>query len=771
MVSRSLLIALSCMVLAVESGAAELAGLLRGRVTDAQNAPVADAAVTARLETGDIQVTIKTGISGEFVTAVAPGRYEVRIAADGFQVETRSLEAANGTPAVLDVVLQVATRSEMVTVTESISNQVMTSASLRTPTPLLNTPQSITVVSQDLIRDQSMQNMADVVRYVPGITMAQGEGHRDAPVIRGNATTADFYVNGVRDDVQYYRDLYNVERVEAVKGANALTFGRGGGGGVINRVTKEAGFSPVREISLQGGSFGNKRAAVDFGQNLGDRLAFRINGMYENSDSFRRRADVERYGVAPTVTYLPGANTRLRAGYEYFTDQRTVDRGVPSYQGRPSPADRRTFFGDPGASYAYAHVNLGSLVAEHQAGRLNLRNSTLVGDYDKFYQNVFPGAVTANLALVNLSGYNNLTHRRNLFNQTDATTVFYTGRLRHTVLAGAEFGRQRTFNFRNTAYFGNAASINVPFGAPTVSAGAAFRQSASDADNTATNHIAATYFQDQVELNRWIQVVAGVRYDHFNIDYFNNRTREELGRRDNMVSPRAGLVLKPLASLSLYGSYSVSYLPSSGDQFSSLTASTQTLRPEKFSNYEFGAKWDISRSFAFTTAAYRLDRTNTTARDPNDPARIVQTGSQRTKGYELGLNGSILRNWRVVGGYAYQDAYVSSPTTAALQGAKIALVPHHTFSLWNNYQLLPRLGLGLGIVRQADLFAGIDNAVTLPAFTRVDAAVFLRLTENVRLQGNVENVGDANYYPTAHSNNNILPGSPRAARVGLIATF
>lgn len=771
MSSRCLALLTSCTILAVTGWSAELAGLLRGRVADAQNAPIADAIVTATSETGSLQVTVKTGVSGEFVTAVAPGHYQVRVFAEGFQPETRGIEAVNGVPAVIDLTLQLAPRSEMVTVTESISNQVMTSASLRTPVPLLNTPQSITVVSQDLIRDQSMQNMADVVRYVPGITMAQGEGHRDAPVIRGNATTADFYVNGVRDDVQYYRDLYNVERVEAVKGANALTFGRGGGGGVINRVTKEAGFSPIREVSLQGGSYGNKRAALDFGQNVNDRLAFRVNGMYENSDSYRRGAGVERYGVAPGLTYLAGSNTRLKAGYEYFNDNRTVDRGIPSFQGRPSPADRRTFFGDPDASYAYAHVNLGSFVAEHQAGRLNLRNSTMVGDYDKFYQNILPGAVSANLSQVSLSGYSNFTHRRNLFNQTDANTVFYTGRFRHTLLVGAELGRQSTFNFRQTAYFGNATAMNVPFAAPTVNAGANFRQSASDADNTATNHIAATYFQDQIEINRWVQVVAGVRYDRFNMDFFNNRNREELGRRDNMVSPRAGLVLKPIASVSLYSSYSVAYLPSSGDQFSSLTATTQTLRPEKFSNYELGAKWDLSRSFAFTTAAYRLDRTNTTARDPNDPARVVQTGSQRTKGYELGLNGSIRRNWRVVGGYAYQDAYVSSPTTAALQGAKIALVPHHTFSLWNNYQLLPRLGLGLGVVRQADLFTGVDNTVKLPAFTRVDAAVFFRLTENVRLQGNVENLADTTYYPTAHSNNNIMPGSPRAARLGLIAQF
>ena len=178
-----------------------------------------------------------------------------------------------------------------------------------------------------------MLNMADVVRYVPGITMAQGEGHRDAPVIRGNATTADFYVNGVRDDVQYYRDLYNVERVEAVKGANALTFGRGGGGGVINRVTKEAQFYPSRRSRVQGGSLGTKRFTTDFGQSINDKVAFRLNGMYENSDSFRHGVEYRTLRLAPTVTIKPGERTQLRLRYEYFNDGRTVDRGIPSFAG------------------------------------------------------------------------------------------------------------------------------------------------------------------------------------------------------------------------------------------------------------------------------------------------------------------------------------------------------------------------------------------------------------------------------------------------------
>jgi catecholate siderophore receptor len=374
--------------------------------------------------------------------------------------------------------------------------------------------------------------------------------------------------------------------------------------------------------------------------------------------------------------------------------------------------------------------------------------------------------------LVSISGYSNATLRRNLLNQTDLTGIVHTGWLRHTFLVGSEFGRQRSDNFRNTAYFPNdATSVNVPFWTPRYNGPVSFRQSASDADNFATNYVAAVYAQDQVELTRHVQIVAGLRYDRFNIDFHNNRNDENLKRRDNMVSPRAALLIKPVAALSAYASYSVSYLPSSGDQFSSLTATTQTLKPEKFTNYEVGAKWDATRSLSFNTAVYRLDRTNTTARDPNDPARIVQTGSQRTNGYELSINGDLTRRWRTVGGYAYQDARITSATTAAAKGAYVALVPNHTFSLWNNYSILPRWAMGLGVIHQAEMLAGIDNAVQLPEFTRIDLATFYSLTETVRLQVNVENLLDRTYYVTAHSNNNIMPGYARAVRIGLVARF
>jgi catecholate siderophore receptor len=640
----------------------------------------------------------------------------------------------------------------------------------RTDVPLRDVPQAVTVVSRELLSDQAMQSMADVVRYIPGITMGQGEGHRDAPTIRGNSSTADFFVDGVRDDAQYLRDVYNVERVEALKGSNAMIFGRGGGGGVINRVTKEAQWAPVRALTYEGGSFDHDRTTIDVGQGLGRNVAARLNGMYESSGLFRDAATLQREGVNPTAAILAGG-TLVRLGYEYFADRRTVDRGIPSFQGRPSGADITTFFGDPDVNRSRAVVHAaGATIERGSADGVLLRNRTRYVSYDKFYRNVFPGAVDSTGTTVNLAAYDNATDRRNLFNQTDVTYALATGPVRQTFLVGAELGHQRSDNYRETGYFNDSATaLAVPFANPTVAAPVAFRQSATDADNRVTAGVAAVYAQNQVALGTRWQAVVGVRYDRFDLRFHNNRTGENLRRDDRLFSPRVGLLFKPVEAVSLYGAHSVSYLPSSGDQFSALTATTRTLQPERFTNRELGLKWELRPDLALTGAVYRLDHTNSSAPDPLDPTRVVQTGRQRTTGYEVGLAGYVTGAWQVAGGYASQQATIVSRTAAARAGATVPLVPHQSISLWNRYQLTRRFGAGAGVVYQARMYAATDNSVTLPDFTRFDVAAYATLSRNVRVQLNVENLFDTRYYGTSHGNNNIMPGASRTVRASVTA--
>ena len=647
-----------------------------------------------------------------------------------------------------------------------------TRTATKTATPLRDVPQSVTVVTQALVKDQAMQGMADVVRYVPGVTMGQGEGNRDQPTIRGNATTADFFVDGVRDDVQYFRDLYNLDRVEVLKGSNAMIFGRGGGGGVINRVTREPQWAPLHALTLQGGSFDQKRISADFNQPLTQAIAARVDGVYENSGLYRNGVTLERSGINPTLTIAPIASsgaqpTRITFGYERFADHRTADRGVPSFAGRPIGTDVATFFGDPDVSYADVRVNGATATVSHNADNgLAIRNHTRFTSYDKIYQNVFPGAVDAAGELVNLSAYSNATQRRNLFNQTDVTFPLYTGGMRHLLLVGTEVGRQVTDNFRNTGFFNDTArTVTAPVSAPTISVPVTFRQSSTDADNHVTGSVGALYVQDQVALSEQWQLVAGARLESFDIRYLNHRNGERLQRDDRMLSPRAGIIYKPAELLSFYGSWSVSHLPGSGDQFSSLTDVTRGLEPEEFTNNEVGAKWDVADRLALTAAAYRLDRTNTRAPDPSDPTRTVQTGSQRTSGFELGLTGSVTPRWQVAGGYANQDARIASTTSAASEGAKVPLVPRTTVSLWNKLQLAPAWGVGLGVIHRGDMYAAIDNTVTLPGYTTADGALYVTLRQGVRAQVNVENLFNTRYFATSNGNNNIAPGAPRSLRV------
>jgi len=743
---------------------------LEGRILDPAGAPISGVHVTVVPKGGLPGASADSTPEGRYSLVLEPGAYTLKVAKEGFVETVREVVLPSSAN---DITLQVAPVVASVTVTESAAYLAPASrTATKTLTLLRDVPQSVSVVTRELVQDQLMMSMGDVVRYTPGITAIQGENNRDQVVIRGNSSSADFFVDGVRDDVQYYRDLYNLERVEALKGPNAMIFGRGGGGGVINQVTKQADFMNFGEISLTGGSFGNKRFAADLDHPLNDKLAFRLNGMFEDSDSFRQYVNLRRFAVNPTFTYAPTSKTRIIVGYEHLRDNRIADRGIPSFRGRPAEMDISAYFGDPTNSNVHANVNVGTVTVEHEMGRLTIRNRTSIGDYNRGYQNFVPGVVSADQTQVSLSAYNNATQRRNLFNQTDFIYAVATGRIRHTLLAGVEAGRQLTDNLRNTGYFNNTAtSILVPYGDPTINARTVFRQSATDANNHLMTNLGAAYLQDQIELSRHFQVVAGVRFDHFDLQYHDNRSGTDLRRIDNLLSPRAGVIFKPVTAVSMYASYSVSYLPSSGDQFSSLTSITQQAIPEKFNNYEVGVKWDLRSDLSLTTALYRLDRSNTRATDPNNPTAIVQTGGQRSNGFELGLSGSVTRKWKITGGYAYQDAFVVSATTAAAAGAQVAQVPHHTFSLWNNYQIARRWGAGLGVLERTKMFAAIDDTVTLPGYTRADTAVYYSINEKIRLQANVENLFNAKYYLNADSNTNISPGSSRAVRVGLTVRF
>jgi catecholate siderophore receptor len=643
-------------------------------------------------------------------------------------------------------------------------NGLMTSTATKIETPLVDIPQSLSIISEQLIEELGMRSMGDVVRYTPGVTIGQGEGNRDQATFRGNSSTADFYVDGVRDDLQYFRDLYNAERIEVLRGPNALIFGRGGGGGVINRVTETAGWEPAREIELEGGSFGFGRGAIDAGAILSESAALRLNAVYENSDSYRNYVGIERWGVNPTASFTAGEETLVQLSYEYFSDERTADRGVPSQDGLPFAGSAGAFFGNPDQSHADVSAHLAAATITHQlSDAFKFRNRTIFADYGKFYENVHANSAVGAAGDVALQAYFSGTDRKNVFNQTDFTLAFETGALTHAFLFGFEFGSQGSQNFR--APNNNAAGV-VNVSDPAIFTAVVFNPIGTR--NDVDLKLAAVYAQDQITFGPFI-AIGGARFDRFDLDFDDvTATDADFARTDEVVSPRAGLIFKPIDPISLYGNFAVSFLPQSGDQFGSLNVTTAALEPERFESLEAGVKWDIAPDLTFTAAVYRLDRTNTRAIDPMTNLTVL-TGSQRSKGVELGLTGRIVDGWSILAGYALQDAEITQDTAAAPAGRSLPLVPRHSVSIWNRFDPTEFFGLGVGVIHQSDVFTSISNAVVLPSFTRVDAAVYLKLTDKLDTQLNVENVFNETYWSSANNDNNITPGSPRAFRAAIRA--
>ena len=647
------------------------------------------------------------------------------------------------------------------------------SSATKTPTALIDVPQSITVVTRQQLDDQATQQLGEALRYVPGVTLGTGEGHRDQITLRGQSTTADFYLDGLRDDAQYYRPLYNIERIEVLKGANAMIFGRGGGGGVVNRVSKVADLArrfATGYVSTD--SFGAFDLAADANLPLGETVAARLSTIYEEFDNHRDFYEGRFIGVSPTLTAILGDATRLTAQYTYDDDERVTDRGVPSRGGKPIRGFDEVFFGSRELNHNTNKAHTARVRLDHELGdSLSFNISGQFADFDKFYANVYPRAA-ATATTIQLEGYADGTKRRNLIGQANLVWQGNTGPIGHTLLAGAEAADQDTDNSRRNVLFAGGTNGGLRFTTPLAERIAVPAVSLTNFVNNRRSRLKvwSAYIQDQVEIGEHVQLVAGIRYDDIQLDTVNLVNGFAARRSDGKWSPRVGVILKPQPNISIYGSYAKSFLPQSGDQFAVLDATTATLAPERFENIEAGIKWDLKPHLALTAALFRLDRDNTRANDPVS-GLVVLTGSTRTKGIEAQLAGQITPQWQASLGFVVQEGEIRATTTAAPAGRKLAQLPRFQASAWTRYDVTPSLGFGVGVVHQARQFATISNAVVLPAFTRVDAAAFWDVSERIALQLNVENLFDIAYYPSAHTDNNIAPGEPISARVGVKVKF
>lgn len=600
---------------------------------------------------------------------------------------------------------------------------------------------------------------------MPGVTIQQGEGHRDQITIRGQETTADFFTDGVRDDIQYFRDLYNVEAVEVLKGSSALIFGRGGAGGIVNRVTKQANGEKIYEGTATLGSFDKRYFTADVGDKISENFAIRLNAMYENSEGFRDHYEVERIGINPTAALKLGKNTKLSASYEYRFDDRTVDRGVPSVAATNEPLKgfQDTFFGNPDVSYTEFEGHVATLTFEHKFdGGVQLRSHFSYNHYDKIYQNIMPVSQVLADGSFNIGGYVNDTDRESFFWQTDLAYSFNTGQMiRHNVVGGFEYSSQDQFNFRNTPDYG---TLGINIANPTNFAPVSFDQISRRRDSDVTN--TSVFIQDQVEIGQYLEVIGGVRFDRFDIDFEETNANFTTSRVDEEFSPRLGVVVKPIEGLSLYGSWSRTFLPAAGDQFDNLSVNNSSLEPQEFENREIGFKWEMLPRLFLTGAIYELDRTNQVL--TIDAVR-TQNGETETKGAEISLTGYLTEKWQVNLGYTNQRSKILKADSNV--GNSVEGVPENQFSLWTKYQITEMFAAAVGVIHQSDHFASSGNNVTIPGYTRVDAALFADINEKWSVQLNIENLFDKDYFASAHNDNNISPGAPLSAYVTVKAKF
>ena len=652
--------------------------------------------------------------------------------------------------------------------------------SIKSPTPIIDVPQSLSIMTAEDITARGITSIGQIIDYTPGVNTSQGEGHRDAVVFRGVRSTADFYLDGNRDDVQYYRALYNVEQVEILRGPNALLFGRGGTGGILNRVSKKAKTGEqFVNYNVSANTFGAYNLQLDTNIETTEDSAVRINAMYESLDNHRDFFYGDRYGFNPTARIVLSEDTIVDLSYEYIDHERFIDRGVPTgANGEPVEAFEDIVFGDPENNYQTLdadvfRANLQHTFSDNLKGNFN----AFYGDYDKVYANFYASGFDPETNIVTLDGYVDNTQRENLILSANLVGEFTTGSIDHTVIFGGEVintkSNQDRFNpvFDSTGNDKESFLVTRPLSfrglsgtnAEGVAVTTAF--SALNDDTHVDLDVYSFYVQDEIALTENFDLVIGARFDSFDIEVFDARPTvlETRNRKDEEVSPRAGLVYKPQENISIYASYSESFLPRSGEQYANINGDADRLDPDTFTNQEIGIKWDFADSMSFTAAIFENEQVSLD-NDPNDPEGFVEVDSD-VSGFELQLQGYITDQWQITANYSNLDGENAD-------GVDLRELPENTLSVWTTYQVNDVFGFGVGATYQDESnILTAANSPVLPSYTRVDASAYYDINDKMRLQLNVENLTDELYFPNAHSTHQATVGAPINARLSLIGSF
>ena len=663
---------------------------------------------------------------------------------------------------------------EEITVTGSVlqSNQVN---SMQPPLAIIDVPQSVSITTSEDIRDRGFRELGDIVRYTPGVNQSQGEGHRDSVVFRGVRSTADFYRDGLRDDVQYYRSLYNVEQVEILRGPNALLFGRGGTGGVINRVTKEAIVGQqLGSFDIGADSFGAFDFAGDVNIQTGANSALRINVHSDSLENHRDFFEGDRVGFNPTFKMELSDQTELVLSYEHANHERFIDRGIPTgADGKPVKSlDGITFGGeDENIQTLKADIFKGTLrheFSDSTKGQITVQ----VDEFEKMYQNLYASGYDGAANTVTLDGYRDPTERENTFIDANLVNEFDTGSMSHTLSIGGQIVDTDNSNYRYDSYWTTTGkdketfNIADPLNIGVNSAGDPTRVDFYTKMNRSTTsdiEVTSIYVQDQIDISDNLIVMLGGRIDNFDITVDDIKTGLSQSREDDEFSPRGGLIYKPAENLSFYASYSESFLPRSGEQYKKLDVNAARLDPDVYENQEVGFKWDMLPGLSFS-AAYFDSEQEQAVRDSIDGEQSEIVGLQ-VDGYELELKGQINDSFYIAAGYSKMDGETA-------KGGTPREIPEFTAFVWANYQISNNFGVGIGVTHQDDQNIKNDkDGLYLPDYTRWDAAGYYTLSDDLEIRVNIENWTDEIYFPYSHSTHQASVGKDINARLSITKRF
>lgn len=643
-------------------------------------------------------------------------------------------------------------------------NPVTATSATKIDAPLRDIPQTVNVVPATLLRDQGARSMQDVLKAVPGVGLSHGDGQRDQVTIRGFTAIADQFVDGMRDDALYFRDLSNIEQVEVIKGPASVLYGRGSSGGLINRITKKPGIDK-NEVSLQVGSWRQRRGEFDIARAPADSaVSFRVTGAVERADGYRDQQFLDREAFAPSVQLKISDNTKLLLQAEYLNDKRVTDFGVPAYRGKPVAVPPGTYYGAANAKdfdFSEAEVKAFGFTLDHRFNdALSLRNAFRHYDYKLNRNNTLVGSVNETALTASLNRSNVMRDETGYFNQTELTQKLTLAGMPHTILYGVEIGKQEKDQFFRTQ--NNIATVSLfnPV-APTLPFAVA---AAPSTDNLGIMKVSSAYVQDMATLSAKWKALAGVRFDRFEQETQERRAgQSNLSRVDRAWSPRAGLVYQPSDTQSYYGSFSKSFQPSA--EAFPLAANNAQIAPEETTNKEVGAKFDLFGGNASATVSlFQLERTNIKATDPSTN-RLIAIGTQQTDGVELTFTGKLGSGWQLWSGYAYLDSRISKSVAIdagqPVQGKRPTLTPVHSANLWLTKELGNGFGAGAGTNLVAERFANPGNMVRLPGYATVDAMVYYR-SGKLDLTLNALNLFDREYTVAGHGSapNLNLPGAP-----------